>query len=155
MAWLFITWLFCSLIICPTGLQSLMTSESYHTNMWTYLILFHTTWLLIASHGAQLMSQWLVLTSWAINSTLKDNFDCLQLCLAGWLECCDYVGCCFTHCLIMLLDTKQCAGEGTVGGLNRMDLSLEAWCLHPPINTGHTTLLVCPYSSRNFFGFAF
>lgn len=64
--------------------------------------------------------------------------------LQAVLRCYAHVGCCFTHCLIMLVGTKQCLGEG---GLDRKDLSLEARCLHPSLNTGLITLLDCSCSS--------
>lgn len=92
------------------------------------------------------MRLWLVPTSWAIEGILRDNFDYVQLGLIDWFKkpCpCS----CFTDCLIMLLGTKQCIGEGVVGGMDRKDLSVEAWCLHPSLYTGQITFLYRPCSS--------
>jgi len=44
----------------------------------------------------------------------------------------------------MLRGTKQYAGAGIVGSLDRNDLSLDMWGFHPSFNTGQITLPDCP-----------
>jgi len=56
----------------------------------------------------------------------------------------------------MLRGTKQYAGAGIVGSLDRNDLSLDMWGFHPSFNTGQITLPDCPYPlARDPVGSAF